>query len=536
MESLQETLQFTKSHLPCPKCASSDAYATNSNGSSKCFSCGKFFPSDSNRDSSKENSPVIYTTSPPAGWRGLDEATSRRYGVVWELDNNSNPKRALLPSKDFRTKARYLGDDVPHDRRWVWLKGEGKTRGVYGKEHFEKGCAPSITVTEGQLDALSVYQMFGSKYPAVSIQSSSSAKADLTEDFDYVNSFKKIYFCFDNDEAGRTATKAAVSLFDPRKCYVVQLDKLKDANEYLVADKAKAFRSLWWNADPYKPSNIISSFKDLEKLVKEYEQKPSISYPFPILNEMAHGMREGEVVLLTAFEGIGKTEIIRAIEYHTLINTTHNIGSIHIEEDPVRSLQGLVSLYKKRPVHLGEKNPLTNKELLDEYQELCKGVDNRVNFYNHFGSEDPDTVLNDIRFMVSANDCKLVGLDHISLVISGIADSEERLRLDNLSTKLKELAKELGFTLLLVSHVNDDGKTRGSRNISKIADLWVHLDRDPEHANPVIRNTTKLIVKKNRFGAVTGLADELYFDKRTFGLTPVTQKAKAMEILKETIK
>jgi len=531
------SLTFTKTHLPCPACGSSDAYATNSNGSGKCFSCGKFLPGKGDTTVDRSDTATIssYLASPPANWRGLSESTCRRYGVQWELDSNSNPIKAIFPTKDFRTKARYLGDDVPHDRRWVWLKGEGKTRGVYGKEHFEKGCAPSITVTEGQLDALSVYQMFGSKYPAVSIQSSASAKSDLTEDFDYINSFKKIYFCFDNDEPGKKAIKEAVSLFDPRKCFIVELNQLNDANEYLEKDRAKDFVNLWWNAEPYKPSNIISSFRDIGKLIKEYEQKPSIAYPFPILNEMAHGMREGEVVLLTAFEGIGKTEIIRAIEYHTLVNTDYNIGSIHIEEDPVRSLQGLVSLYKRRPIHLGEKNPLTNKELLDEYQDLCKGVDNRVNFYNHFGSEDPDTVLNDIRFMVSANDCKLVGLDHISLVISGIADSEERLRLDNLSTKLKELAKELGFTLLLVSHVNDDGKTRGSRNISKIADLWVHLDRDPEHPNPIVRNTTKLIVKKNRFGAVTGLADKLFFDKRTFCLSPVTEKEQALKVLEETI-
>jgi twinkle protein len=517
------SLRFDKTHNPCPSCGSSDAYCSNTDGSTKCFSCGKFVPSKRSKYEGTDNTN-LFSCSPPDNWRGIKESTARRYDVRWEVADDGSPVRATFSNKGLRTKARYLGDDVPHDRRWVWLKGEGKTQGVFGKEQFERGSAPAITITEGHLDALSVYQMFGSKYPAVSVQSSSSAKSDLAADFDYINSFQKIYFSFDNDEPGHKAIQEAISLFDPRKCYVVKLDKYKDANEYLANGCEKQYVKLWWNAEPFKPSSIISSFRDIQKLIKEYEQKPSISYPFPILNDMAHGMREGEVVLLTAFEGIGKTEIVRAIEYHTLTNTDLNIGSIHIEEDPVRSVQGLVSLFKRRPVHLGEKNPLSNAELVDEYEKLCKGVDNRVNFYNHFGSEDPDVVLNDIRFMVSANSCKLVALDHISLVISGITDSEERIRLDNLSTKLKELAKELGFTLLLVSHVNDDGKTRGSRNISKIADLWVHLDRDPEHPNPKVRNTTKLIVKKNRFGAVTGLADELYFDKRTFCLSSVNPK------------
>ena len=519
---------FVKTHLPCPCGKSSDAYALNADGTGKCFSCSKYFGANKEDITSK-----FFQT--PREWRGLTNATLQKYNISFETDAAGTPLKAHFKEKDLRTKVRHLGDSVEHKLRWVWLKGEGKTKGLFGKELFDPGSSPAVTITEGHLDAASIYQTFGSKYAAVSVQSASSAKADLSEDFEWVNSFKKIYFCFDNDEAGQKAVKEAVTLFDPRKCFVVNLTKKKDANDYLTSGLKDDLKWAWFNANAYQPSNIISSFRDIRKIIAEYEQKPSISYPFPVLNDMAHGMREGEVVLFTAFEGIGKTEIIRAIEYHALTQTDYNIGSIHIEEDPVRSVHGLVSLYKRRPVHLGDKNPLTNKELVDEYEALCKGVDNRVNFYNHFGSEDPDTVLNDIRYMVSANDCKVVGLDHISLVVSGTADSDERLRLDNLSTKLKELAKELGFTLLLVSHVNDDGKTRGSRNISKIADLWVHLDRDPEHANPIVRNTTKLIVKKNRFGAVTGLADELYFDKRTFCLNPVTKKEAAVKILEQPV-
>jgi len=39
------------------------------------------------------------------------------------------------------------------------------------------------------------------------------------------------------------------------------------------------------------------------------------------------------------------------------------------------------------------------------------------------------------------------------------------------------MVKELDFALIVVSHVNDDGLTRGSRNISKIADIRLDLYR-----------------------------------------------------------
>jgi predicted ATP-dependent serine protease len=70
--------------------------------------------------------------------------------------------------------------------------------------------------------------------------------------------------------------------------------------------------------------------------------------------------------------------------------------------------------------------------------------------------------------------------------------------------------------LLLVSHVNDEGKTRGSRNISKIADCWIHLHRNQQAETEEQRNTTYLEFRKNRFGARTGPADQVYFDISTF--------------------
>ena len=44
-ESNTEGLDFVKTHQPCPLCNSSDALSINSDGSTKCFSCGEFTPS-----------------------------------------------------------------------------------------------------------------------------------------------------------------------------------------------------------------------------------------------------------------------------------------------------------------------------------------------------------------------------------------------------------------------------------------------------------------------------------------------------------
>jgi len=109
------------------------------------------------------------------------------------------------------------------------------------------------------------------------------------------------------------------------------------------------------------------------------------------------------------------------------------------------------------------------------------------------------------------------------MVVSGLGDEDERKALDYISTRLAMMVKELDFGLLLVSHVNDEGKTRGSRNISKIADCWVHLDRDQQAPTEDQRNTTSLTVRKNRFGARTGPSGKLYFDIGTFKLNEIKE-------------
>jgi twinkle protein len=60
------------------------------------------------------------------------------------------------PDKDFRTQ------------------GNWKDTVLFGQNLFTKG-GKYITITEGEYDAMSAYQMLGSKYPVVSIKNGSSA-------------------------------------------------------------------------------------------------------------------------------------------------------------------------------------------------------------------------------------------------------------------------------------------------------------------------------------------------------------------------
>lgn len=464
------------------------------------------------KDTLSKYSPL--PLSPTTAHRGLTQDTLRFYEIKTRVTASGQPVSVLLP---------YGGSTLVRswDRKAFHWEGYAKDAQLFGMDKFSAGQARSITICESAYDAMSVYQMLGSKYPTVAVGSASTARGDCERHRAYINAFERIYLCFDGDKPGTDAAQDVSKLFDTNKVYQVKLTKHKDANEYLVAnpasqDDAKAFVSVWYNSRPFLPRGIINSYEDVEKVLSTEEAGSVATYPFPTLEDMTYGIRWGEVNLITAQEKIGKTEFIRAIEYHLLKTTDDNVGIIHLEEGEKRATQGLIGYELGSPVHLPDAGVSVDDQVL-AYKELTRR-DGRLHYYAHFGSDDPNTILDVIRYLATVCHCKYIFLDHITMLVTGFEDEDERKKLDYLSTRLAMLTRELNFTLFLVSHVNDDGKTRGSRNISKVADLIIHLDRDIEGPTLDSRTTTRLTIKGNRFAGRTGPAGYLSFNPKTFRL------------------
>lgn len=496
--------KIIKRHVPCPCGNSSDAYCVWDDGHGYCFSCNKAHGGEE-KDLTDDN-----FTYQHIAYRGVSVETMKKYKVLAKITSSGLPVELGYPYTN-GVKVRNLA------KKSFWAKGDLSTPGLFGKDVFPAGSAKAITIFEGEHDALSGYEIL--KHACVSIRGASSAKADITADFDYLDSFEKVYICFDNDKAGADAVKAIKGILDPAKVYIVRLTKYKDCNDFLVNGEAKEFYNLWWSSKRVIASEgILSSFEEFKEILEEELKKPSISYPFPTLQSLSFGIRTGECILFTALEGVGKTEILRAIEYHILKTTQEKLGIIHLEESKSRFLKGLASYELGKPAHLESAN-VSKEEVLKAITGIV-GIDERLFIYDMFGSIDTDNLISTIRYMASKG-VRYVFLDHISIVVSGRSDDDERKLLDVLSTQLKMLAQELDIAIIFVSHVNDDLQTRGSRNISKIADLHVYLSRNLEAETEAERNITRLLIKKNRFGGSTGPAGLLLFNPKTFKLEEV---------------
>lgn len=494
---------FERLHRPCPCGSSSDAYSIRADGSGFCFSCYKNFPKGKNESGEELEQPDGEVTFDYLPWRGISKRVMQQFGVRTKVVDGK-PHSIAFPYGN-GLKVRGI------EKKEFTVIGEFKDAGLFLQDKFDPGSRPSITIFEGEVDALSGIEMLRNESACVSIKNgAAAARRDLSDPdiHKYVDSFEKIYLCFDNDDPGKNAVKTLAGLFDFRKVYHVEFHKHKDANEYLQAKEADDFYNTWKSASRYAPDNIISSFFDIEKALEESFEDKLMEYPFPELNEKLYGVHSGEVIVVKAPEGVGKTEFFRALEHHALKTTDHPIGIIHLEEDNGTTVKAIAGYELELPATLPDCG-LSKKDILAGYKRAVRDDEGRIHIYSSFDVEDEEAFYGNIRFLAAAAGCRIIYFDHISWMATGTDDQDARKKLDRISQKLKLLGKELRFAIFEISHVNDDGKTRDSRNITKVANTVISIDRDLLSGS----NVMTFLVEKARLGGRTGPAGYAVFNR-----------------------
>ena len=138
---------------------------------------------------------------------------------------------------------------------------------------------------------------------------------------------------------------------------------------------------------------------------------------------------------------------------------------------------------------------------------------------------DSENLFSRIKFLAQGCDCKFIVLDHLSIVVSGISEGDERRTLDNLMTQLRKLTEQLNIALILISHLKRPegnksheenlkptiSQLRGSQSIAQLSDIILGLSRNSSSGD----NVCEVNVLKNRFVGTTGLASILNYDSET---------------------
>lgn len=500
-------------HEPCPACGSKDNLARYDDGHGYCFGCG-YWESGNGAVVQESKGRMTFSLKgapEPLPKRRISEEVCRKYRV------HRDGKQLYFHY--FNSDGICTGAKVKTtDKQFSW-DGNNSDHMLFG-QHLFPSHGKRVVITEGEIDALSCFEAMPG-WPMVSVpDGAKSAKRSIQRQLEWLQGYEEIVLFFDNDEPGRQAAKDAASVLPPGKVKIARLNDWKDASDALQAGEAQKVREAIWNAIPFRPDGIVEA-KNLLEVITTPNPPCAYEYPYKGLQQKLHGIRHGELTTITAGSGIGKSSFCRELATY-LLSSGERVGYLALEESNRRTALGLMSVAEGKAFHIGEHD---RDVLINAYERTIK--DWNLYLFDGFGSFDPDVIYNRIEYLAQGLDVRVVFLDHLSILLSGL-DGDERRTIDITMTRLRSLVERTGIALFLVCHVSGDdngkpyeeggriklNKLRGSRSIGQLSDAVIGLERDQQSDT----NTTVRVLK-NRFTGEVGPCCELVYDLNTCRFT-----------------
>ena len=217
----------------------------------------------------------------------------------------------------------------------------------------------------------------------------------------------------------------------------------------------------------------------------------------------------------------------------TVSEQVNGIYTGRLEGRPLHGEAKAEAIHASKPFHIPDTQ-YTEAEYDKAFNETLGS--GRIYLFDHFGSTSVDNIINRVRYMAKGLGCRVIVLDHISIVVSAQDNGDERKAIDEIMTKLRMLVQETGIALICVSHLkrpdgkgHEEGATtslnqlRGSGSIGQLSDMVLGLERNGQAEDSKERNTTRIRVVKNRFSGLTGPAGACYYDHTTGRMSETTE-------------
>ncbi|MBN21758.1 MAG: replicative DNA helicase [Bdellovibrionaceae bacterium] len=260
---------------------------------------------------------------------------------------------------------------------------------------------------------------------------------------------------------------------------------------------------------------LLENMKTIEDLALRKTDVPGLETGFTAFDRVTTGLHPGQVMVLAARPGMGKTSwFISALQHAAVVKgSTVALFSLEMakEELGLRFLSGL-SRVDSRRLKTGQLADRDFSRLADAADKLAKS--------NIFIDDTPGVTVMDIRarcrrLVNLQGKIDLVVIDYLQLMRGTKASSKEGSRereIADISRGLKELAKELKVPVIALSQLNRGVESRQDKRptladlresgaIEQDADLVCFIHREDYYdKNAEEKGIAEIIVAKNRAG------------------------------------
>lgn len=551
-------------HEGCDKCGSSDANAVYDDGSTYCWSCKAATLSDEVKEALQESKPsnrnkgesmevkstkpalteeeakeIKSNTSTKGGnFRCIRDDISQPFGVRYAYSEETGEVvEQYYPCTQDGQLTGYKIREVPKN-----FRSKGRTGAdcqMFMQFKFNRG-GKYVLITEGELDALSAYQMLkdynskrNSDYETavVSPTTGANSKKQIAAQYKFFDSFDIIVLAYDNDKAGKEAADEIIKYLPKGKVKVMQM-RFKDANEYLEQGKDKEFIQDFYNAKTHVPVGVVGS-GDISESMREEFKVPKVPLP-PFMHKlqdmMAGGIPLGRSINIASASGTGKSTICDEIVYYMIFNSPHKVGIVTLESTCGQYGNKLLSRHIGTKLELKTNEEaitiLSSPEVIKKERELFWNKDEHRFFLIDDRDGGVDNVKDAIENLIIGCDCKVIVLDPVHDVIGTLPNEEQ----EAFYSWQKGMMKSHNCIFCNVMHTRKTangqkaGSTgadlheediQGSSAAYKSAACNLIFGRNKEAEDDIERNTTVMKAAKIRWTGKTGIAGRYYYDNDT---------------------
>lgn len=280
-------------------------------------------------------------------------------------------------------------------------------------------------------------------------------------------------------------------------------------------------------SDTVAISEVIDSVLDEVNARQEGASKQGLMTGFTELDELTGGLKGGQMVIVAARPGLGKSTIATDFMRHASIDSGIPTLMFSLEMSKEELTERIISAEASVYTQNLKKGCMSDSD----WEQTAKAVE-RLDNAPLFIADSPELTMIDIaakaRLMQAQRGIKMIVVDYLQLLTSGKKSESRQQEVSDFSRQLKLLAKSLDVPVIAVAQLNRGVEMRGEDALPKASDLresgsleqdadiilLIHRpdSQNPDHARA---GEADLIVAKHRGGSTgtISLAHQLHMSR-----------------------
>lgn len=207
-----------------------------------------------------------------------------------------------------------------------------------------------------------------------------------------------------------------------------------------------------------------------------------ISSGIPPLDKMIRGLRPGNLIVIGAETKIGKTSLAMNIALNVAL-MKHSVGIFSLEMNEEELIDRLVAADSEVDLSAASSGVMPGKSAERVLKSALRIAETNI-FIRDEGS------LTALQFRAGATAMKaqhnldLIILDYAQLVEPDNDDDSREQQVAKISRTCKSVAVSLGIPIIILTQLNEKGRSRESRALEHDANIFLVLEKEGKPENP----------------------------------------------------